>query len=70
MVRRLPIEKSDNVHNEDLDARDIYVLVQSFNKDYRCLKVIGLIGSKSDPCVWTEWYENVLILIYFDDCLF
>jgi hypothetical protein len=35
--------------------------------------VIGFIGSKSDPCLWTKWdskEENIIIIgIYVDNCL-
>jgi hypothetical protein len=65
-------------HNKKLMLRKIiYGLVQSARKFYEklinVLKVIGLYGSKSDPCLWTMWDEKVnhkiIIGIYVDDCL-
>jgi hypothetical protein len=57
--------------------KTIYGLVQSSKKFHEklinVLKVIGSIGSKSDPCLWTTWDEKVnhmiIIGIYVDDCL-
>jgi Reverse transcriptase (RNA-dependent DNA polymerase) len=57
--------------------KTIYGLVQSARKFYEklieVLKVIGFVGSKSDPCLWTKRdlkVENILIIgIYVDDCL-
>jgi Reverse transcriptase (RNA-dependent DNA polymerase) len=40
----------------------IYSLVQSarkFNeKLIEVLKIIGFVGSKSDPCLWTKWIQR------------
>ena len=55
--------------------RTIYGLVQSAREFYKkftdVLKIIGFSGSKSDPCLWTKWTDNhvILIGIYVDDCL-
>jgi hypothetical protein len=65
-------------HNKKLMLiKTIYGLVQSARKFYEKLinviKVIGFYGSKSDPCLWTMWDEQVnhmiIIGIYVDDCL-
>jgi Reverse transcriptase (RNA-dependent DNA polymerase) len=64
--------------NEKLILRKtIYGLIQSTRKFYEnlieVLKVIGFVGSKSDPRLWTKWdpkVENILIIgIYVNDCL-
>jgi hypothetical protein len=65
-------------HNKKLILRKtIYGLFQSARKFYEklinVLKVIGIYGSKSDPCLWTMWDEKVnhmmIIGIYVNDCL-
>jgi hypothetical protein len=73
----VPKDLAINENKKLILLKTIFGLVQSFRKFYEklinVLKVIGLYGSKSDPCLWTMWDKKVnhmiIIGIYVNDCL-
>jgi hypothetical protein len=58
-----------------LSTKTIYGIIQSAREFHKklisTLKLIGLKGNKSDPCLLSKWTQDSVIMIgiYVDDCL-